>query len=126
MADLFAQRLRDARAKVDLTQLQLAELIGGNHIEISHYEAGRRKPPLRKLIALSDALHVSLDWLLGRQDGPDYWAAVRKKARAAEDLVMSSGDGRGVCHEIAYFAGITRRLIDEYVLGQQKGPNDEI
>jgi len=38
------KRLKAARVLVGLTQLQLAERIGGKEIEISRYETGRARP----------------------------------------------------------------------------------
>ena len=35
-----------------------------------HYEAGTREPNMINLVALADALNVSLDYLCGRSDDP--------------------------------------------------------
>lgn len=49
----------------EITQQQLAELSGISAMHISHFECGRRTPHVANLIALSKALGVTTDWLLG-------------------------------------------------------------
>ena len=63
----FADRLRKAREDKGLSQAQLAEKSGMQPSAISHFEAGRRSPSFDNLRSLSDALGVSTDHLLGRE-----------------------------------------------------------
>lgn len=57
--------VRDLRNKRKLSQAQLAKKIGVNSSTIALYETGERFPSLSALIALSRALGVSTDYLLG-------------------------------------------------------------
>ncbi len=61
----FGQRLRQIRKERNLTQKQLAELIGVKNSVISFYEVGERTPSLEALVKLARVLHVSTDALLG-------------------------------------------------------------
>lgn len=64
----LAAQLRAARIAAGLTQRQLGEMCGytGNSAErtVQNWEYGKQSPPLDRLRALADALHVSLDYLI--------------------------------------------------------------
>ena len=61
----FGERLRNLRKQKNLTQKQLAALIGVKNSIISFYEVGDRFPSPEMLIKLSRVLGVSTDYLLG-------------------------------------------------------------
>lgn len=56
------------RLKRGLTQQQLAERTDLTYQDISRYETGRVNPTLDRLCRLADALNVTTDRLLGRDD----------------------------------------------------------
>lgn len=64
---IFGEHLKNIRQSKNLTQKQLAELIGISERGIQNYEMGVRKPNFDIIIALADALEVSADYLLGRK-----------------------------------------------------------
>ena len=61
----FGQRLKSLRKQRNLTQKQLAELIGTQNSIISFYEVGDRIPSPEIIVKLARTLHVSSDYLLG-------------------------------------------------------------
>ena len=61
----FGQRLKNLRICSSLTQAQLAELLNVSKSVISYYESMERTPSADVLIKLSEAFHVSADYLLG-------------------------------------------------------------
>lgn len=61
----FGTRLRHLRKEKNLTQKQLASLIGVQHTVISFYELGDRIPSPQIIKKLAATLHVSSDYLLG-------------------------------------------------------------
>ena len=61
----FGKRLRELRKERNLTQKQLAALIGVKNSVISFYEVGDRVPSPEVLRELAKALHVSSDYLMG-------------------------------------------------------------
>lgn len=67
---MYYKRLRDLRDDADLTQKQVAELLGINQRVYSNYETGKREIPSHFLILLADYYHVTVDYILGRTDDP--------------------------------------------------------
>lgn len=59
------RRLRDMREDNDLTQAQVAEVLGIDQRVYSNYEIGKREIPVHLLIKLSAMYEVSTDYLLG-------------------------------------------------------------
>ncbi|MBW2494780.1 MAG: helix-turn-helix transcriptional regulator [Deltaproteobacteria bacterium] len=67
---IFPRRLRAAREMRELSQLDLARRAKLQQAAVSHYESGARRPSLRNLRRLSEALEVTTDFLVGRSDDP--------------------------------------------------------
>ena len=63
---MYLPRLRDLREDRDMTQAQVASLLGIDQRVYSNYETGKREIPLRHLIVLADYYHVTVDYHLGR------------------------------------------------------------
>lgn len=61
----FGRKLRELRKQKNLTQKELASLIGVKNSIISFYEVGERMPSPEILIKLAGVLHVTSDYLLG-------------------------------------------------------------
>lgn len=59
-------RIRDLRQDHDMTQKQLAQLLGMSQTGYSKYETGENDIPTAILIRLADLYHTSIDYLLGR------------------------------------------------------------
>lgn len=62
------QRIRDLREDNDLTQTQIAQMLGMSQTGYSKYETGENDLPTQILIRLADFYHTSVDYLLGRTD----------------------------------------------------------
>ena len=67
---VYFQRLRDLREDADLSQKQVAALLGIQQTVYSRYERGFQTIPLEHLLTLADFYHVSTDYLLGRTKNP--------------------------------------------------------
>lgn len=67
---MYFRRLKDLREDHDLTQAQLAELLGIRQTVYSRYERGFQTIPLEHLLFLADYYCVSTDYLLGRTNKP--------------------------------------------------------
>ena len=63
--DGFGERLRCVRRMRRKTQDELGQKLGTSGMSISHFECGRRLPCAGNLFAISNALNVSVDYLLG-------------------------------------------------------------
>jgi len=64
----FGERLRQIRKEKGLTQAEVAKLLSIGESTVSFYESGKRQPDYETLIRLSETLHVSIDYLLGKTD----------------------------------------------------------
>jgi transcriptional regulator with XRE-family HTH domain len=62
------QRIRDLREDRDLTQKQVAQMLGMSQTGYSKYETGENDIPTIVLIKLADFYQTSTDYLLGRTD----------------------------------------------------------
>ena len=62
------QRIRDLREDHDLTQKQVAEMLGMSQTGYSKYETGENDVPTHILIKLADFYNTSTDYILGRTD----------------------------------------------------------
>ena len=61
----YMKRLRDLREDNDLTQLQIATLLGTSQTMYARYERGANEMPIRHLIVLCRYYGVSADYVLG-------------------------------------------------------------
>lgn len=68
MDRLFGYRLRDLRTEKELTGAALGAIVGVPRGTIAHWEAGDFYPNNERLVALANALDVSIDYLMGRTD----------------------------------------------------------
>ena len=68
LAKIVAARLRELRARRNLTQDQVAQAIGCHESAVSRWESGSRLPPCQDILALADLFRVSCDELLGRRE----------------------------------------------------------
>ena len=66
MAIVDITRIKDLREDSDISQKQLADVLGISQRAYSHSENGTRKIPLDILLSLADYYNCSTDYLLGR------------------------------------------------------------
>ncbi|MCC8072906.1 MAG: helix-turn-helix domain-containing protein [Clostridiales bacterium] len=64
----YIKRIRDLREDRDLTQQDLADILGTSQTMYARYERGANELPIRHLIRLADFYNVSADYILGRTD----------------------------------------------------------
>lgn len=90
--------IKAKRKELNLTQAQLAEMIGSDEYYISAIETGKRKPGNKFLISLSNALNIPTDSLLGIESNVvlhDTVSAIEEK------LQKLSGDDRELVLDMA-------------------------
>jgi transcriptional regulator with XRE-family HTH domain len=61
----FNIRLKQLRQIIQVTQGELAKIIGVKASTIANYESNRNEPSFDKIIALAKYFNVSVDYLLG-------------------------------------------------------------
>ncbi len=60
----FLEKLRGLREDHDLTQAQIAEILGTSQTMYARYERGANEMPLRHLVTLCRFYNISADYLL--------------------------------------------------------------
>lgn len=83
----FRENLTRLRLERHMTQLDLAKLVGVELDTVVQWENGDSEPPLKDLVAVSDALHVSVDSLVGKEEKSAEPAADAETAPAGEVIL---------------------------------------
>ncbi len=78
MVQGLGERLQQKRSGLKISQKEAAEAIGVSYSIISNYEKNERTPSLKKLMALANLYHCSVDYLLG----------IENTSRASIDVSM--------------------------------------
>lgn len=67
---VFAERLKEARTKSNVSQSELSKITGISPATLSTYEnvENPKSPPIDKATVIAKALNVSLDWLCDFED----------------------------------------------------------
>ena len=63
--EAYVKIIRDLREDADLTQTQVAEILGTSQTMYARYERGASELPIRHLISLCRLYRVSADYSLG-------------------------------------------------------------
>ena len=67
---IVAERLRQLRESVKLSQVKMGEIIGVKQTSVNRYETEIASPSLETLTRYADFFDVSLDYVFGRTDNP--------------------------------------------------------
>lgn len=70
LAMYLYKRIRDLREDNDLTQKQIADVLGTAREQYNKYELGKQEIPFHHAITLAKYYNVSLDYLAGLTDIP--------------------------------------------------------
>ena len=66
----FYQRLRDLREDKDMTQEQVAKLLGTVREQYGKYELGKQEIPFHHVITLARFYNVTIDYIADIEDTP--------------------------------------------------------
>lgn len=75
----YAQKIRDLRNDHDLSQAQIAEILGTTKNQVGKYERGEQEMPIKHLISLCNYYGVSADYILGIPKGRPYGLSKTRK-----------------------------------------------
>ena len=64
----YIRRIRDLREDADLTQQQVAAILGTSQTMYARYERGANELPIHHLLKLCELYQVSADYILGLTD----------------------------------------------------------
>lgn len=62
----YCRIIRDLREDADLTQTEVAQVLGTSQTMYARYERGANEMPIRHLLTLCELYKVSADYILGR------------------------------------------------------------
>ena len=62
----YCRIIRDLREDADLTQTEVAKILGTSQTMYARYERGANEMPIRHLLTLCELYKVSADYILGR------------------------------------------------------------
>lgn len=68
-------RLKELRQKRHISQVRLAIELNMNQNTICRYETEAREADYKTLIKIADYFNVSVDYLLGRTDNPQFYSS---------------------------------------------------
>lgn len=68
---MYYPRLRDLREDHDMTQKEVAALLGIDQRVYSNYETGKREIPTRFVVILAKFYKMSADYILGLTNDPE-------------------------------------------------------
>lgn len=109
--NVFAEHLRELRARLSLTQKEFAQRVSITPATLSSYENGTKSPPISTVIRIAEEYKISLDWLCGIK---------------SED--HSSGYRVSYEEGLKYFAYILKTFwsVNVYCHDAPQGPNRDI
>jgi len=75
----YARKIKDLRNDHDLSQAQIAEILGTTKNQIGKDERGEQEMPIKHLISLCNYYGVSADYILGIPKGLPYGLSKTRK-----------------------------------------------
>lgn len=70
--EIYQQRIRGLREDKDMTQAEVAQILGTTKNQVGKYERGEQDMNIRHIITLCKYYHVSADYILGLPAGLPY------------------------------------------------------
>lgn len=110
------ENLKYLRKKANMTQQQVADILGITQQAYANYESNKREPDRQMLIKLAQIFEVSTDFLLGIEDacvGFEY-ESITKTAELLKELRQSKRLSK---YDIAHILGITEYTYEQLELG---------
>jgi transcriptional regulator with XRE-family HTH domain len=77
----IGERIRTARKKANLSQIQLADAIGVESNTVSRWENGHLNIKAEKILSIATTLGVSVSYILGEENKPEEETSVTKTTK---------------------------------------------
>ena len=81
----YIKKIRDLREDHDLTQQQVADILGTSQTMYARYERGANELPVHHLVKLCEYYRVSADYILGLSEERPY--SVEELSRSVNALI---------------------------------------
>lgn len=117
---MFSEKLKELRHHHNLSQEELALILGYSRTAISAYELGRNEPSFADLEKIATYFSVTTDYLLGRTDDPTPPSAARSAPPDPfEDL---SEESRKELEKFAELLKIRDKAVENHELAEEIRP----
>ena len=90
---MLSNRLRELRINHQISQAELANLLGINQQAVGKWERGKASPDYESLIRIAILYDVTTDYLLGRTDDPTPPQTQKEKTPSEQEEVLRDLDG---------------------------------
>lgn len=90
----FGENLRNVRKKKNITQEDLAEVLGVSRQAISKWESDNGYPETEKLLVISEVLNISIDSLLNGSSTLDVKQEIAESVKASNKLYIIDANKR--------------------------------
>ena len=108
MLQEIGERIKLARQNKQMSQMDLAEATGLSVSFISNVEMGKQSMNIRALIAISNALEVSADWLLRNNTQEAMAITSEEIAKELQDCTPIERDA--ILHMVQAMKGTLRKM----------------
>ena len=98
MSLTFGEKIRDARKSQNLTQKQLAEIIGAKHNSVSDWENDKNKPDPDTIELLCGVLKITPNYLL-KSSNEEFSPKEKQIIKNYRELDPHGKIGRASCRE---------------------------
>jgi transcriptional regulator with XRE-family HTH domain len=96
--DAFSNALKSIRAKKNITQEELADIVGVSRDTVIKWESSQRTPTVDQILKVAESMHVDSEYLLGIQP-----------ANASQDFEQLL---TGISQENPNFGGLLRSTVE--------------
>ena len=126
---IFADRLKKLRQKLNINQKEFAEKIGITAAALSSYENNLKNPSIAVAKRIAEAFNVSIDWLCGLTDKKTYsdeiityGDVIRLFLKLEKKLKLYASSGRYIDIEIKSLPSISFKndKIQEFLIEWEK------
>ena len=145
--NIVGNNIRRVRMARNMTQANLADLLGRNQRTISNWEKGRRDPGSENLRSIADALEIAPTELIGHNNAPDdtsfqfivnkddMWPEIQRGdtltvCRSAEvkdgDIIMVKIDGTDHFRRIFSHDGLITLISSDPKIGMRVYDSSEV
>ena len=124
----IGERIRILRKKAGLNQDQLAELSLLNRVTIAKYESGRVEPGAKALSRIADALGISVDEILGRDEssnGEQSDTKIQDVPKTPEARIVSGGMDKLPKEQREQILNVVRAMFAQHPELFEKGDEDD-
>lgn len=87
---MLSTRLKQLRTEKNLTQTDLANILGIAKTTVAAYEQGKNEPSISTLIKIADYFNVSMDYLTGNNDVKNIkYALINKELGLSDNAILN-------------------------------------